>query len=153
MVPLGSECTIQHICFLRWTEAWILLVYNCRLVHHKINGTQEHKNCISIGQRSTGGFEQSVFGDLIGVWPETDGNVHHCCTFLFLATLTVSESRTCTTGIQHKVFNVKQSLQQLQGAVQVGWGTPACLTLQLFTQVMLQKTKVVFQSFSCNDLK
>ena len=39
MVPLQSECTDQHICLLWWTEAWILLVINSRLVCSTVKAT------------------------------------------------------------------------------------------------------------------
>ena len=48
------------------------------LRHHENNGARDHRNCILIGPKSWWRLEQSVFWVLIGLWPETDGNVQHC---------------------------------------------------------------------------
>ena len=45
--------------------------------HHQNNGTQDHRNCISIRPESWWGMEQSVFQDLLSPWTETKENVHH----------------------------------------------------------------------------
>ena len=65
MAPLWSGCTGQHICLLCWSEAWILLGNNSRLVCGAIknNGPGDHQNCIFIRPRSWGGFEQLAFWD------------------------------------------------------------------------------------------
>ena len=73
-----SRCTCQHLCLVCWLEAWIWWENNSRLVCCiKTLGHETTSTVISIRPRTWGGLKQSVFGILISLWLETDGNVHH----------------------------------------------------------------------------
>ena len=39
IVPLQSGYTVQHVCLLHWTKAWILFGNNCRLIRSTIKTT------------------------------------------------------------------------------------------------------------------
>ena len=81
MVPQQSGCTGQQVCLLHWTEAWILLGNNSRLVSGtiKICGTRDHQNCIIIRPRSHRGFQQFFFWDFN--WSMT-GDLRECSSLL-----------------------------------------------------------------------
>ena len=62
------------------TEAWIRWENNRRPAHDIIKtvGHQTTRTVILMGPRSWWELEQSVIGISVGLWPETNGNVHHC---------------------------------------------------------------------------
>ena len=82
MVSLQSRCTCQHVCVLHRFEAGIWWGNNGRLVHSIVK-TMRHGTTRTVFQSDQGpdqGWNNRSLGILTGLWPETDGNVHHWCS-------------------------------------------------------------------------
>ena len=98
MMPLQCACTCQHVCVLRWPGAWIWWENNSMLVCSIVNvfffflkGHETTRAVFTIGPRSWwGGWSDRSLGILIGLLPETDGNVRlwkypYFCLFFFFS--------------------------------------------------------------------
>ena len=79
MAPQRSGCTCQHLCLLRWPEAWIWCKNNAGLsaAASKQWDMRPPELSFQSDQGPDGGWNNRSVGILIGLWPETDGNVHH----------------------------------------------------------------------------
>ena len=79
-VPLRSWYTYQYVCHLCWPKAWTWLGSNNR---HRIVLTMGHETTQTVFQSDqdpAGGWSNWSLGIFIGLWPEANGNVYHCCS-------------------------------------------------------------------------
>ena len=79
MMSLQSGCTCQDVCVLHWPMAWIWWESNSRFVCCIIKAVGHESTYMYFNQTKVlmGVGTIGIFGLLIGLWPESNWNVHH----------------------------------------------------------------------------